>query len=193
MKLALITLAMAFRTIQAGEPAQAQPAAVTVCTQLAASKGTQAALRIASEIFATAGVKIDWRPTLSKCPADGIKVTLRFNTPPDEHPGALAYAMPFEGAHICVFYDRIAKEDYTLLPHLLGHVMAHEITHMLQGVAHHSPDGLMKAQWSKGDFARMRNENLGFASEDVEWLHLGLASREARFQRKARFLKLAAK
>jgi hypothetical protein len=193
MNIALITLVAAFNALEAGQPAQAHPETVTVCTQLAASKDAQEALAIASGIFATAGIKIDWRPALSNCPPDGIKVTLRFNAPVTEHPGALAYALPFEGAHVCVLYDRIAQQGHALLPHLLAHVMAHEITHMAQGVLQHSPEGLMKAQWSKRDLARMRNENLGFASADIEWLRLGLAARRARFQQQARLLDVAAK
>jgi hypothetical protein len=193
MKVALITFAMAFRTIQAGEPAPVEPATVTVCTQLAASKGPQAALRIASEILATADVKIDWHARLSNCPTDGIKVTLRFDAPPDEHPGALAYALPFEGAHICVFYDRIAQQGYALLPRLMGHVIAHEITHMLQDVVQHSRDGLMKAQWSKRDLAQMRDGNLRFESADIERVRLGFAARRTRFEGKMHLQELAVK
>jgi hypothetical protein len=161
--------------------AQAGNLTVVVCTEgLAGFHAAAPSMAIASEMFASAGVTIDWRNKLAGCPPEGILVTLGMRTSPDLHPGALAYALPYEGAHIRVFYDRIAARGPALMPQLLAHVLVHEITHILQGVSRHSGEGVMKAQWGQGDFNRMLSKPLEFTSEDVSLIHDGLAVRMAR-------------
>jgi hypothetical protein len=90
----------------------------------------------------------------------------------------LAYALPYEGAHSRVFYDRIAARGNALMPHLLAHVLVHEITHILQGVTWHSGQGVMKAQWNQQDFHLMLGRSLEFASLDIDLIHDGIAKRE---------------
>ena len=46
---------------------------------------------------------------------------------------------------------------------LLGHVLAHEIGHVLQGVARHSATGVMKGRWSLHETSHMWGMN-GFTS-----------------------------
>jgi hypothetical protein len=174
MRIATV-LAMA---VLAGTAAHADEWTVTVCTEgLAGFRAAAPALPIAGAMFAPAGIKIDWRETLKDCPPQGIRITLGQCTPQEFHPGALAYALPYEGAHIRIFYDRIAAHG-TLMPHLLAHVLVHEITHTLQGVAQHSGQGVMKAQWNQQDFNLMRGRSLEFTSLDVELIHDGMAKRE---------------
>jgi hypothetical protein len=71
---------------------------------------------------------------------------------------ALAYATPYvkSGTCIHVFMDRVAKgRNLSFETALLAHVLAHEITHVLQQTEHHSSDGVMKAVWSSDDYASM--------------------------------------
>jgi hypothetical protein len=58
------------------------------------------------------------------------------NTPPSDHPGAMAYAHPYEAVNIFVLYDRIEKsaDGPIQASTFLAHVMTHEITHLLQGM-----------------------------------------------------------
>ena len=57
----------------------------------------------------------------------------------------LAYALPFEGTHIVVFYDRVEEcVRADLFPTLLAYVLVHEITHILQEITRHSATGIMK-------------------------------------------------
>jgi hypothetical protein len=65
----------------------------------------------------------------------------------------------------------------------LAHVLAHEITHILQGVSRHSESGVMKATWDQRDFEKMAWKPLTFTERDVMLIHFGL---EARAARKAR-------
>jgi hypothetical protein len=89
----------------------------------------------------------------------------------------LAYAMPHEGVHIVVFWDRM---ECGLIPtELLAHVMVHEITHILEGVSRHSESGIMRAQWTEVDHKTMKTHPLSFAAEDVDLIHRGLVTRSA--------------
>src|SRR5580698_9505171 len=56
----------------------------------------------------------------------------------------LAYALPYEGTHIVIFYDRAqaAMPDPEGVAQLLAHVLAHEVTHVLEGVSRHSAEGV---------------------------------------------------
>lgn len=123
----------------------------------------------ASMLFRSAGVKLKWRNGVSFCQGkrDAIVVSLATNTPKNFLPGALAYALPYEGVHIEVFYDRIALADPDLVPFLMAHVMVHEITHILQGTDQHTPGGIMKAHWNSYDYVLMKTGRLTFTEPDV--------------------------
>jgi hypothetical protein len=124
MKIAAMTL-MAAMVGVAAEPQ------VTVC--MASSDyflmENQAKI-VSSAIFAGIGVKIRWHGP-SNCPAEGILITLSDETPGSLLPGALAYALPFEGTHVVVFYDRVKNRPGSVSS-VLGHVVAHEVAHILQ-------------------------------------------------------------
>ena len=128
-----------------------------------------------SRLFQRIGIAIDWAKA-SSCPANGIRISFGRDTLDTSHPGALAYALPFEGSSIHVFLDRIEKASPSLVPHLLGYVMAHEITHIMEGTNHHSAHGVMKAHWEGSDFNRMLWDQLGFDQEDLDLIRRGLDS-----------------
>ena len=139
------------------------------------------AQHLASEIFASAGVQLAWPRDCRSCPDADILVSLSFHTAADQHPDAMAYALPYEGAHIVVFYDRVQqKVEPARAPILLAYVLVHEITHILQGTMHHSESGIMKAHWDSGDVFEMGRKPLGFADEDVGLIRLGLDWRRSR-------------
>jgi len=127
---------------------------------------------VSSAIFAGIGVNIQWRH-LSHCSTQGILITFSNDTPASLMPGALAYALPYEGTHIVVFYDRVKNKPGNVSI-LLGHVIAHEVTHILQGVARHSESGVMKANWTGADYQQMIREPLQFARQDVSLIQHGL-------------------
>ena len=98
---------------------------------------------------------------------------------------ALAYATPYaqSGTRIHILADRIrrAYEDRSsgFQEALLAHVMAHEITHVLEGVVRHSDFGVTKAMWRDADYREMQRHPLPFAPEDVTLIHDGLARHAA--------------
>ncbi len=112
-------------------------------------------------------------------PVAAIEVRLDSDAPADRSPRALAYAMLHgrAGPRIHIFYDRIRSiHEGSLTSTLLGHVLAHEIAHVLEGVSHHSSQGLLKARWDELDYAAMAASPLRFTPEDAGLLRLSLRS-----------------
>jgi hypothetical protein len=158
---------------------------VIVCMEFIdtqASFGVAARAReLASEMFAGIGVAIEWRLGLRGCPAQAILISLSYDTPAYLKPGALAYALPYDGSRVRVFYDRIAQNPcQRLVPIVLAHVLVHEVTHIVEGICRHSDKGIMKAHWNENDNQQMAWKPLAFAAEDVDLIYRGLALRAAR-------------
>jgi hypothetical protein len=137
---------------------------------------------LANGMFAGVDVRIDWRagqpPRRQSQHQGAILVEIVTDTPRELLPGALAFARPFEGVRINVFYDRVrAATEPELTPNVLAHVLVHEITHILEGTCRHSDTGIMKARWNRVDYARMSLQSLPFTEEDVLLIRFGLAER----------------
>lgn len=101
------------------------------------------------------------------------------NTPEKFSPNIFAYALVFEGVHIRIFVDHVANRAHRATPlatYLLAHVMVHEITHMLEGVNDHSPEGIMKATWTEADIKGMVAKPLSFTPADIRLIRAGLAA-----------------
>lgn len=134
---------------------------------------------IAKEIFAQIGIKLDWghRAHCPKASSGGIVVHIGQGPPAEVHPGALAYAR-LEEMRIEVFFDRVMTSVEPLVaPNLMGHVLAHEIAHVLEGVARHSDEGIMKAHWTSHDYEEMYPRPMQFAPEDVGLLRVAVLGR----------------
>ena len=151
---------------------------VDVCAQAMSLVEFSLAKGRVSAMFADIGVRIAWHP-LGSCPEGALKITFS-QSDAKASDTALGYALPYEGTHIVVLLDRIREMvPPVAVPALLGHVMAHEITHILEGYSRHSESGLMKAHWEGREFKTMETANgLLFAPEDVETIHRGLQRRE---------------
>ena len=59
---------------------------------------------------------------------------------------------------------------------LLAHVLAHEISHILQGTNRHADSGVMKTGWSNVDYEAMARAPLAFTPFDIEEMQDGLAT-----------------
>ena len=59
----------------------------------------------------------------------------------------------------------------------MGHVLAHEITHVLQGTNFHAVSGVMKAVWESGECRRMTVHPLMFTATDILLIRHGLEDR----------------
>jgi hypothetical protein len=132
---------------------------------LAAAKATT------TRIFAAIGVRIYWASGTPRN-ASGAALAMEFDSaaPARFRSDALAYATPF-GSHTCIhiFYDRVLRTvPAKSAAGLLGHVMAHEITHVLQRNESHSETGVMKAHWTSSDYRAMSEGPLSMEQANID-------------------------
>ena len=139
-------------------------------------------------MFARVSVRLAWKagdPKPGAASGSPVTIRIRFTkgAPADVSRNALAYALPFgEGVAITVMYDRIreAAQESRREQAILAHVLAHEISHVLQGTNRHSETGVMKARWNQEDYDAMQQKPLEFTSFDVTLIQDGLSARKAK-------------
>jgi hypothetical protein len=121
-------------------------------------------------------LQIEWIPSGLCRNAAGNVLRIEMDSSPASRfgPETMAYALPYcaRGTTIHVFYARVIEDHRAIAADVMGYVIAHEIGHILEGIARHSQDGLMKARWDLKDYWRMKKLRLTFAAEDVELMHL---------------------
>ena len=146
---------------------------------------------VAARIFANIGISVTWKIGKAREAQSDAEMTIEIqfdSGEPLKFPeGALAYAMPYgtTGTRIHVFCDRVISiESRALSGPYLGHVMAHEITHVLEGISRHSPHGVMKAQWDLSDLYQMVFRPMQFDSDDVELIRMGMELRAQSSQKR---------
>lgn len=135
--------------------------------------------RVATAAFAAVGVEVRWvkgqRLEAPRKVASGEALTVVFDLSAPAQASLHAFASTQLGGgadgDVHVFYGRVTRfPDKVLMPEVLGNVLAHELTHALQGVARHSSEGLMKAEWEIPDYQKMSRGPLAFAAVDLELL-----------------------
>jgi hypothetical protein len=142
---------------------------------------------IVSRLFDAAGVHVDWRVGGPKARGEepGADETIWIRVEPTadgDHASdqALAYSLLHKdgGVRIHVFLDRVRLMDRTDSGLVMGHVLAHEMGHVLEGVARHSEAGVLKANYTQADLKVMANRQLHFAPVDVGLIraHFGVAA-----------------
>jgi hypothetical protein len=141
----------------------------------------------ASSLLADAGIQLVWhggKPSDSEQGPRVIGITFTANAPTDFEHGiqrkALASAHPYgAGATISVYDARVKNylEPFQRAdrPKVLGHVLAHEIVHVLEGIAVHSTTGLMKAEWTELDRREITGVGLRLADDDRELIRMRFA------------------
>jgi hypothetical protein len=132
----------------------------------------------ASRVLSEANVRTRWngRPHKARvCSSQApdihdIELLILDASSPKDHPGALGYSLPYArtGYRVIIFYDRIRLATAVPNPELLGHVIAHEVGHMLEGTLDHAPSGVMTARWTGSEIADMPRHPLHFTASDVD-------------------------
>ena len=96
---------------------------------------------------------------------------------------ALGYAnVTKEGGEMAVLYLKRLENLTGFLPppasreQILGHMMAHELAHLLS-VVKHSPSGIMRARWADQDFWRMAQGRMNFTATEEATLRLAVRRR----------------
>jgi hypothetical protein len=116
------------------------------------------------------------RSVNQECPAvdrfGTVDVLITEAEPPENSPNALAYAMPYRtsGLRVVIFYSRV-KRLFRQFPagsaQILGHVLAHEVSHVLMAFEDHSRGGLMQAVWTTADYLRMLDGPLPYTGDEA--------------------------
>jgi len=166
-------------TVRADNTSTRAPYSMNVCVSRIGETWIIAqAEALAGRMFAEIGVSVAWYHDDHHCKApraDFLHVALSRGESDFAFPGALAYTRLHDKAHIEVFYDRIVQcVEPREWSNLLAHVLAHEITHLLEDVNRHSSEGLMKARWDGNDMIKMSWKPLPFAAEDIDLIHHAL-------------------
>lgn len=99
---------------------------------------------------------------------------------------AFGYAYPLQGgggAYLTVLYDRVEQETNKRYLHglILGHVIAHEIGHLLLGFGH-SPIGIMQAELREQQWQDAAQGNLCFTPQQGELLRVAVNARMGQAQ-----------
>lgn len=164
------------------------------------------ARQITTAIFLETGISIEWTEALVSDGSDlamdfsghgascrgagdvaGIKLLLVRQTPPATLPDALGFALPCakSGLAVTVFVDRCVG---TILRNpggfrgILGHVMAHEIGHVLLGTSTHAAAGIMSERWSVPEFCTIAAGHMKFTERQAKLMRerIPLRSADAR-------------
>jgi hypothetical protein len=90
------------------------------------------------------------------------------------------------GFYASIFYDKVkdcaAYEHLDLAP-LLGHVIAHELGHLLLGTDSHAGHGLMSASWTNKHLQAAERHALTFSSSEVQRLQIAMIARSGKSRR----------
>lgn len=135
---------------------------------------------MASGIFKNIGVRLNWHKGGMRPAPNAFAIRTLEHAPESATPEALAATRLSDPsrAEITVYEDRLQRflEGHrTLAGVAVGYVLAHELAHVMQGVARHSESGILKAHWSDQDFTDMVFHKLVFTPSDVELIHKGVA------------------
>jgi hypothetical protein len=139
----------------------------------------------ASRIFRQAGVETDWivchssnagTSTQPDClsPVDlthySLRIVMWSSRLGDSTFGIAFLSEKGVGTYSDVFYPSVEKlhsDCDTSLSRVLGHVMAHEIGHLLLGSQSHSALGIMQPHWQRAELRRIGMGTLLFTAEQA--------------------------
>jgi hypothetical protein len=138
-----------------------------------------------TRVYHELGVRAEWHPARLADDADVITVVLLPNETGDLRRAAdtimgAALRTPAGRRVIYVFYRRIRAEAerYDVSTALvLACAMTHELGHLLLPGRGHSPDGVMRARWTRDEFQRADQGRLRFSREQIALVRAGAARR----------------
>ncbi len=141
-----------------------------------------------SDIFKKIGVRLNWHTGEVRSGQNAFGIRTAEHAPESATSEALAASelLGSSGAEITIYADRLRgflDKHRNLAGVAAGYVLAHELAHVMQGVARHSEAGILKAHWSDLDFQEMVFHKLAFTTSDVNLIHQGLALQLAKAER----------
>jgi hypothetical protein len=138
---------------------------------------------IVSSIYKDVGIQIHWKSGERVDGGSALAFEIRFiaSAPESARPTALA-AAKIEPGIITVYEDRVRglhQSHPAVQRVVLAYVLAHELAHVMQGVARHSNAGILRDQWTVLDFSKMLFQRLKFTNADSEMIRRRLPLRLA--------------
>ena len=156
----------------------------------------------AEALFAKAGVRWRWqqcRTSAGDAPSDAgcaertgphlLQLRLHPRKMAKKMAGGFlefGYAIPVEDGHGVIAGVYVERADVTArevgldLHVVLGHLMAHEIGHLLLGVASHSRSGVMQAKWGDHEMRLARVGAIEFSERQAQRMRSDVAERTGR-------------
>jgi hypothetical protein len=148
----------------------------------------------AARILKAAGISAVWVDFGSKeqtdLPAGALVLRVLPEAGSTHDPKALGVALALgPGAiYATIFFDRVCEraadpvlsEAGASLAVLLGHVIAHEIGHLLLGTNSHSRNGLMSASWDLADMRAIARGRLSFGPDESAKMRAEVGRRHAQ-------------
>jgi len=145
---------------------------------------------IVERIYQQAGVAIQWRDcthasrtgsqeclwTLQRT-AFSVKIVRRALNLPGEDFGVAFVGEDGLGQQADVFYSGIERMESTspaFAGRMLGHVIAHELGHLLLGMNSHSRAGLMQGRWTDIQLRQISMGSLGFDKDQAKLIQAHL-------------------
>ena len=140
-------------------------------------------------IFLHSGVDVLWRPcrpsdsSSLECPDPGpmtpaVRLVTRLKVAPGRvHADAMGYAIGYVATVSVEFAKQLEKSLMGPLPEILGHIMAHEIGHLLLPGYAHSVTGIMRAHWRQVEWTLICQGKLNFLREEARFLRTSLLYR----------------
>lgn len=160
------------------QPREALPLRVLVVDQASVSRDTlEHAEHAAARVLMTIGIHVRWTNIDAGEPywegTYDLKVNIIAETKQTRTGRRLGVADRSEGHRNMLayaFYRRtedLAQLNGIGVSALLGHVLAHEIGHLLLPYASHSPSGLRREEWDRAHFQDMAKGLLTFAPSEA--------------------------
>jgi hypothetical protein len=186
------------RTVDAAaleQPHIAPPLNVRIFNYAAVSDGAfEKAQKEAARIFRLAGVETRWiecGPTASDpgCASKTTAMDIVLRTIPEELTNVERHSefgvafVPMDGRfgkHASVYFTRVeeyAERWQSSAGPLLGHLIAHEIGHLLLGANSHSQSGIMNVPWTREKIDRARSGTLAFTKPEAKKMRRQVAAR----------------
>jgi hypothetical protein len=183
--LILILTFVLFGWVEAGAQKDPQITVVVYNDAAVPARVLESAREVVASIYRDAGVAIAWKDHSD--PATGatelfVRIVRRSLNLPGEDFGIAFVGDDGQGVQADIFYsgiERLTNNTAANPAQIMGHVMAHELGHLLLGMNSHSDFGIMQAHWTDQQLRLMSKGILKFDKHQARAIGARLISADA--------------